>query len=320
MPRSVRPLVVTQDMIKPVTSLEALPRYLEKVRRVFDVGSHRARPFSLKDIQQYYSQSSAGYEIFHSEQGSVHMALNFDGRYNPDGFKEQARIVRKALHEEDRRILEVGCGKGFNLKILASEETERSFQGIDITPSHLFSAKRHLRDLPNTRLVQASFESLPFVDLSQDVLFEVESVCHAADMRGALSEAFRVLRSRGRFLLFDAFRINGPHKNPDPVELAVELIEGAMAVPRFWVLEDWLALAKEVGFSLVTTSNISDAICPNLNRLQFLARGFFKYPSVARGLRKLGNPTLVANAIAGLLLPFSIEAGAHGYFLVVLEK
>ncbi len=93
-----------------------------------------------------------------------------------------------------------------------------------------------------------------------------------------------------------------------------------MAVGRGWVIEEWLTLANQTGFDALKVEDISEAIMPNLLRFQYLARGYFKYPALSRLLRHVLPDQLVVNSIAGLLMPFTIQANVQGYYLVDLAR
>ena len=65
-----------------LTSLEDLHRYMHKVNDIFPVEALLQQPFGKEQITRYYKNSSPGYRFFHSREGAVHMALNYDGIYH----------------------------------------------------------------------------------------------------------------------------------------------------------------------------------------------------------------------------------------------
>jgi hypothetical protein len=93
-----------------------------------------------------------------------------------------------------------------------------------------------------------------------------------------------------------------------------------MAVEEFAVLGDWLACAEELGFEVVETIDLSQAISHNLARFYSLARRFFKMPLAARAFLKAFPPRLIENAISGMLMPFTVGSGLHQYYLLTLKK
>jgi hypothetical protein len=66
--------------------------------------------------------------------------------------------------------------------------------------------------------------------------------------------------------------------------------------------------------------DLSEAVIPNVMKLEFLARGYFKVPAISKAFLKVLPARLVKNSIAGLLMPFTVKAGAQGYFAIVLSR
>ena len=93
------------------------------------------------------------------------------------------------------RILDVGCGTGANLKMLASfGEAE----GVDISQQALEFCRQ--RGLENVKFGAA--ESLPYEAGSFDLVTALDVIEHLDDDHAGLSEIGRVLRPGGRALLF----------------------------------------------------------------------------------------------------------------------
>jgi SAM-dependent methyltransferase len=93
------------------------------------------------------------------------------------------------------RILDVGCGTGANLEMLAQfGETE----GVDVSADALAFCRA--RGLDQVKLGAA--EQLPYADASFDLVTALDVVEHLDDDLGGLREMRRVLRPGGRALLF----------------------------------------------------------------------------------------------------------------------
>ena len=105
-----------------------------------------------------------------------------------------AQIVKR-LGKEHCQILDVGCGTGANLEMLA-EFGEPA--GVDVSPEALAFCKA--RGLENVRLGEA--ERLPYEDASFDLVTGLDVVEHLDDDLAGLKEMHRVLRPDGRALIF----------------------------------------------------------------------------------------------------------------------
>ncbi|MCA1566485.1 MAG: class I SAM-dependent methyltransferase [Acidobacteria bacterium] len=93
------------------------------------------------------------------------------------------------------RILDVGCGTGANLEMLAQFGAT---EGVDVSEDALAFCRA--RGLHQVKLGAA--EQLPYEDGSFDLVTALDVVEHLDDDSGGLSEMRRVLRPGGRALLF----------------------------------------------------------------------------------------------------------------------
>lgn len=307
-------------MYKAITNYSDLDRYINKISKIFNVRDFLGQPINKNEIIDYYVKSGVGYKIFHSLYGSMHMAISVDGILRRDDYFGQVSIVQGTIDDiKPTKVLELGCGNGVNSVFLAKKNPLIGFYGIDLTPQHITSARRLTGALNNVRFNNGDFQCLKFTNEYFDIVFEIESVCHATDMHKALAEIKRVMRPGGYLILFDGFRGGNFDKYDDKTQTAVRLVELAMATPPLWEIDKWIRLAEDIGFRVVDVTNISTAIMPNLAKFQFLARGYFKYEIISKLFMKILSRRLVANSISGLLMPFTISRGAQGYYKVILQ-
>ncbi len=272
-------------------------------------------------IVDYYKQSDYGYRKYHSPEGAVHMALNLDGEHDKEAYYGQALIVQRHIDElRPARVLELASGKGFNTIYLAKRNPEIQFTGIDLTPTYVATAQAEARRLPNVSFRVGDFHNLDLSRGAYGVAFAVESLCHATDLPRALSEAREVLSPGGRLIVIDAFRGNGFADLDPEMQTAARLVESSMAVEGARTLGDWLNAACSLGFEVRGVEDLSQAIRPNLLKHQQIAQRFFDRSRPRRMFYRFMKPLLTRNAIAGLLVPLTVEAGAHVYSVVVLAR
>ncbi len=275
-------------------------------------------------VTEYYRQSEVGYRKYHSEQGSIHMAINEGDRFDPAGYYVQPTAIAQEIQRlSAQTVLEVGSGKGFNSRFLATQFPQIQFRGIDLTPRHVALAQHTAQALPNLQFQLGDFNQTGLATESVDLVFGVDCLCHANDLAQVLQELHRVLRPGGRLILFDGYRTPDFEHHPPDLQRAAQLVELGMAVPMgFRTVDTWLQTAQVQGFSTIATTNHTAGILPTLRRLQALSYRFFKRPWRAKLLKLWLPPYLCKNAIAGLLMPFTCDLthGAHQYHQLVLEK
>ena len=300
---------------------DELRKYLEKIDKVFNVREFIERAIDFQDTADYYRESELGYRFFHSANGSIHMALNYDGKFDREGYYGQAKIVQEYINKTGaKKVLELASGRGFNSTYLAKQNPQIQFIGVDLTPEHVEYSKNHSKGISNLVFQQGNFQDLPFQHKTFDLVFEVESICHAIDMEKALSETRRVLKTGGYFVAIDGFRSQDFDTFSNDLKTAAKLAEVSMAVGKAWKIDEWDSLCKQLGFNVESTDDLSAAIMPNLLRFQFMARGFFKFPNLSRLFIKSLPYYLVQNAIAGILMPFTIGAGMQRYYKITLVR
>jgi SAM-dependent methyltransferase len=300
---------------------KSLSECLETLRRAFDIDAVAARKIDEPAVVEYYRQSDSAYRLLHSSEGALHLALNRDGRFDREGYHAQPEFVSRHLNESGAtRILEAGSGNGFNTLYLARRHPQRQFIGIDLTAEHVAAARAAAEGTANLEYVQGNYQSLPFPSESFDVAFGVETFCQTMDLHRALLEMRRVLRPGGRLLNVDCFRRQSLDALSTDLQVAARLVEKTTAVEGFAVIDDWMRMVESLEFRVLAADDETAFVAHNLERFYRLARGFFDDPQLVAALRQSVPPLLLENAICGLLMPFTIGGGAHGYFSVALEK
>jgi ubiquinone/menaquinone biosynthesis C-methylase UbiE len=110
--------------------------------------------------------------------------------------------IRRLLNvRQHDRILEVGCGAGAVLRLLA--ETGASLSGIDYSAPHLEIARRML---PSANFQHAAANNLPFGDATFEAVFAYGVFLYFDDLayaEKALQEMLRVTKPGGKMLIMD---------------------------------------------------------------------------------------------------------------------
>jgi len=112
-----------------------------------------------------------------------------------------------------REVLEVACGVGQGLGILASEA--RRVVGLDIDSGNVAIARATYARRQNIELVLGDAERLPFSDESFDVVVLYEAIYYLPHVERFVAEARRVLRRGGTLLVCTANK-DLPDFNPSP--------------------------------------------------------------------------------------------------------
>lgn len=112
--------------------------------------------------------------------------------------------VFKNADNSGMKVLELGCGTGTNLWMMAKEGLD--CYGVDISPTSLSIAKKHLAQKwgVDATLREGRFDDIPFEDNMFDYVVDVVSMQHIDldTSEKALSEIRRVLKVGGKFFSY----------------------------------------------------------------------------------------------------------------------
>ena len=97
----------------------------------------------------------------------------------------------------DKRVLDVGCGKGRFARVLQERNPEAEVWGLDISEEML----RYVPAGIHTRA--GSMTELPFADSTFDCAYATESLEHAVDIGRAVDEICRVVKPGGKLVIID---------------------------------------------------------------------------------------------------------------------
>ncbi len=301
--------------------LDEISYYLKRIETVFNVDELLNKVPTEREILEYYIQSEKGYHFIHSKSGSIHLPLQFADNPHKSGHLAQAYMIEEYMKKiKPKNVLELGVGKGFNIKYLASKYPDVTFWGIDLTPIHVEIAVRKTRHLDNVYIGRANFNNLPYEENLFDIVYSIESFCHTTNLERSFKQVYAVLKRGGYFIVFDGYRVMPIRKLPPSLTTATKLVERSMAVPEVYELNGWIELAQSIGFKISEIEDFTEAILPAWQRFYRLSKIFFNTPFLATLLKKIISTKLLQNSIAGILTPLTVKAGIHGYYKVVLKK
>ena len=115
--------------------------------------------------------------------------------------KSSRLVVELAELARDHVTLDVGCGPGAAVRMAAP--LVRRAVGVDNSAAMVHIAARRSGDVTNVEYQVGSAEALPFAAASFDRVWTVHAFHHWSDQSVGITEALRVLRPGGRFLVVE---------------------------------------------------------------------------------------------------------------------
>ncbi|MFB6346589.1 MAG: class I SAM-dependent methyltransferase [bacterium] len=146
-------------------------------------------------------------------------------------------LVKNLNILEGDYVLEIGCGDGVFLEVLAEEVGQQGrVIGVDIEPEMVELARQNIENqsLSNVEVKQSENDSIPLKDGTVDKTLLVNTLHEMAYPSRTLTELYRVLRPGGEVLLFDRHKEETGDEGPPKHHLVSE--------------QEAIDLFKEAGF------------------------------------------------------------------------
>lgn len=139
-------------------------------------------------------------DAFNRRAGKYEMTL---AGWHSRRMKEVA--LRHVARPTQGSLLDVGCGPGLLLEVLAGQPGEMNLAGLDIAPEMIRIAREWLGARADLRVGDA--ETLPWQDGRFDYVLCVDSFHHYPNPERVLAQMHRVLKRSGRLVIADPWAL-----------------------------------------------------------------------------------------------------------------
>jgi tocopherol O-methyltransferase len=228
----------------------------------------------LGKVSAYYDETWFDYRLLWLDPSNCAVHFGYWDARTPDHASSLVRmneVLADAIGiRPGQRVLDAGCGVGGSAIWLA-----RTFQVevVGITPvrSQVERARHFAAQQGATGLVFAEqdYTRTMFADSSFDVVWAIESVCHAARKEEFFREARRVLKPGGRLGVVEYLRHRRPYPSSDEALLQSWL--SGWAIPDIATRDEFVAFATGAGFQRPELTDVGRHVEPSLRRLHRMA-------------------------------------------------
>jgi SAM-dependent methyltransferase len=181
---------------------------------------------SAQRIVDYYDHCWV--ERLRAGHNSRSIAIHYGLYLSPDDDAQAAKLETNhqiaelaSIGDSPLRVLDAGCGVGGTALDVAARYPSLEIVGVTLSEEQAqlaceLAAAAGLCD-------RVSFAACDYTDTglpagSFDVVWAVESLCHAADRRAFLDEVRRLLRAGGRLIVADFFRTDRALDDEDKID------------------------------------------------------------------------------------------------------
>ncbi|HEV2012740.1 MAG TPA: methyltransferase domain-containing protein [Candidatus Dormibacteraeota bacterium] len=229
----------------------------------------------LTPIRQYYDETWPDYRLLWLSPSNYAIHFGYWGERthsHADALNQlNAELASRIGISRGVRILDAGCGVGGSAIWLARQ------LGVDvvgITPvasqverARHFATEHHVSR--QAQFLQQDYTGTSFPAASFDVVWAMESLCHAADKRAFYEEARRVLRPGGRLGIVEYMRTTRPLAGRGEALLHSWL--SGWAIPDIATAEEHRQWAAASGLGNVELTDITPQVRRSLARLHRMA-------------------------------------------------
>lgn len=275
---------------------------------------------SMNTLETYHNEIRKYYEecwISRFKKGhnplshAIHMGY-FDGSQvdNDRAKVEMNRFLASQLpiHKDEHKVvIDVGCGVGSTSIYLSENFPHLKIKGVNIDPKQIAFIKEYNPECKVEFLCE-DYAHTSLDSESADVVYAMESSCHANDKKEFFGEIFRILKKGGQFVMQDYFdtRKKGITSGETTEKLIQEFKEG-------WAVREFVAIHNEqvlrdVGFSHVDSQSMNKNVMPGIQ---------YSYDKAIAGIEK--KDTSASNKLhmkANIALKKLMDIGIVDYRIV----
>ena len=277
---------------------------------------------SKEKIVNYYDSSEIDYKLIWDLQKSK--ALHF-GYWDEEvkNFREALErenevIAELAQIKESDVILDAGCGVGGS-SIYLAKKFGCKVVGITLSQRQVTMAIQNAEQCGVahlTEFIAMNFKNMTFEYGKFDVVFGIESICHANSKEKFIKDSYKMLKPGGRLIVADGFANRDLFTEEEKIIMKKWL--NGWGVNFLETKENMKKYAKNIGFQSISFTDITKNVMPSSRRLYKYSFPAMFFGKIAEFLR-LRTKTQTGNIIAAKYQHVALkrELWKYGIFFAV---
>jgi len=275
-------------------------------------------------IKSYYNNSQKIYELFLYNKKSLGIHFGFWNKKTKNRqaaiLNENQAVIDAGKIKSKHKVLDAGCGVGGTV-IYIARKIGAKVVGISLVQRQIDLAKKYAKDNGVEKLTDFQVQDYTKTDFKDnwfDIVYGIESICHAFPKSAFLKEAYRVLKPGGKLVIADGYLKRKP-KTEEERKIVNDFNKG-FSLKELIVVKDMERQIKEAGFKKVKGVNKLKEVKPSIDH-------FYKFMKRIRGVIKMVGwiPLpfcfgLRSNWLSLFHLGEGVKKGLMTYYLHVGEK
>lgn len=160
------------------------------------------------------------------------------------------RMLERVEIRRDSSVLDIGCGDGWLLRLIAGSAPDAALAGIDVSMEMVHAARLACAALDNVMIAPGAAEEIPWAGGYFSCVLSVESAYYWPEPARAAGEIFRVTKPGGSFHVLINYYEENPFSDGWEVDTGLHLHRFDAAA--------WASLFEDAGFGSVGTDQIPD--------------------------------------------------------------
>lgn len=274
------------------------------------------------EMVDFYNEATEDY-AFWSKDLNMHFGyyrpfLNSPFRRNTMLNEMNNQVLKRLNLDKDKStIIDLGCGVGGTMRYALKKIKGLTAFGVTLSPFQVEKGNTLLKHLKGS-ILNENYNHTSFKSNSFDGALAIESFCHSGHDKRSFKEAYRILKSNGRFVIADAFL------KKETSELCYGSNYAYRKLCSHWSLER-LASVKTVkkdltdlGFKNITVEDVSFRVAPSVLHVPFAITGFIlKKLFTLKSLKRESLHNLKGSFYA---LLSGLHMKSFGYYLISATK
>ncbi len=254
-----------------------------------------------QQIVDYYDACNIDYRLIWNLDKSYAMHFGYWDKkvknFSQSLERENEVLAEMARIKSSDVVLDAGCGVGGS-SIFLAKKFGCEVVGITLSRKQADAAAKNAERngvAGNTEFLVMDFENITLPNEKFDVVWAIESVCHANSKKKFLEGMGRILKPNGRLIVADGFAVKEDY-NDSEKNIMQRWLSG-WAVNSLETIENFKKFLADAGFQKISFFDISDHVIPSSKRLykySFPAMFFGKIAEFFKIRTSVQNGNIVA--------------------------